>query len=295
MIIGLIPSRLNSKRLKEKPLLKIDGLPIIVHSFKRAKLAKKLDKVIVCTDHKKIVDVVKNNGVAVLTSKKHRNGTERIYEVAKKMKKATFILDIQGDQPLISPRAIDLTVEFHKKNKHFDIVLPSMPIKNQEDNKSLVKTIFSDEGKIIYFSREKVPYNYMSSKVTYYKNLSIISFKPKALEKFFKSKMGKLEKIESIELMRALEIGLNIGTFIINGSDFAVDVNADLLKAINVMPYDKFRKTLLMNKYDLVIFDLDGVLINSKKNMRAAWDVVRQKYAIEKLLKNIPSLWVTLF
>ena len=59
MIIGLIPSRLNSKRLKEKPLLKIDGLPIIVHSFKRAKLAKKLDKVIVCTDHKKIVDVVK--------------------------------------------------------------------------------------------------------------------------------------------------------------------------------------------------------------------------------------------
>ena len=54
--------------------------------------------------------------------------------------------------------------------------------------------------------------------------------------------MGQLEKIESIELMRALEIGLNIGTFIINGSDFAVDVNADLLKAINVMPYDKFRK-----------------------------------------------------
>ena len=243
MIIGLIPSRLNSKRLKEKPLLEIDGLPIIVHSYKRSKLSKKLDDVIVCTDHKKIIDAIKRHGgKAVMTSKKHKNGTERIYEVAKKMKKATFILDIQGDQPLISPRAIDLTVEFHKKNKHFDIVLPSMPIKNQEDNKSLVKTIFSDEGKIIYFSREKVPYNYMSSKVTYYKNLSIISFKPKALEKFFKSKMGKLEKIESIELMRALEIGLNIGTFIINGSDFAVDVNADLLKAINVMPYDKFRK-----------------------------------------------------
>ncbi len=243
MIIGLIPSRLNSKRLKEKPLLNIDGLPIIVHSFKRAKLAKKLDKVIVCTDHKKIIDVVKkNNGEAILTSKKHRNGTERIYEVAKKMRKASLIVDIQGDQPLISPKAIDLTIEFHKKNKKFDIVLPSMPIKDEEDNKSLVKTIFSDNGKIIYFSREKVPYNYTSSKVTYFKNLSIISFKPKALEKFFKSKMGKLEKIESIELMRALEIGLSIGTFVINGSDFAVDVNADLLKAIDVMPYDKFRK-----------------------------------------------------
>ena len=127
-------------------------------------------------------------------------------------------------------------------NKQFDIVLPSMPIKDEEDNKSLVKTIFSKNGKIIYFSREKVPYNYNSKKVTYYKNLSIISFKPKALQKFFNTKIGKLEKIEGIELMRALEIGLNIGTFIINGSDFAVDVNADLLKAINVMPKDKFRK-----------------------------------------------------
>jgi 3-deoxy-manno-octulosonate cytidylyltransferase (CMP-KDO synthetase) len=243
MIIGLIPSRLNSTRLKEKPLLEIDGLPIIVHSFKRAKLAKKLDKVIVCTDHQKIIDVVKkNNGEAILTSKKHKNGTERIYEVAKKMKSASFIIDIQGDQPLINPEAIDLTIEFHKKNKQFDIVLPSMPIRDQEDNKSLVKTIFSKEGKIIYFSRERVPYNYNSNKVIYYKNLSIISFKPDALEKFYKSKMGKLEKIESIELMRALEIGLSIGTFVINGSDFAVDVNADLLKAINVMPKDKFRK-----------------------------------------------------
>ena len=61
MIIGLIPSRLNSKRLKEKPLLNIDGLPIIVHSLKRAQLSKKLDKIFVCTDHKKIVDVVKKN------------------------------------------------------------------------------------------------------------------------------------------------------------------------------------------------------------------------------------------
>ena len=90
MILGLIPSRLNSKRLKEKPLLKIDGLPIIVHTFKRAQLSKKLDDVIVCTDHQKIVDVVRRHGgKAVLTSKKHKNGTERIYEVAKKRNRYT--------------------------------------------------------------------------------------------------------------------------------------------------------------------------------------------------------------
>ena len=86
MILGLIPSRLNSKRLNKKPLLIIDGLPIIVHTFKRALMSKKLDDVVVCCDDEKIRDVViKNGGKAVLTSKKHKNGTERIFEYAKKL------------------------------------------------------------------------------------------------------------------------------------------------------------------------------------------------------------------
>jgi 3-deoxy-manno-octulosonate cytidylyltransferase (CMP-KDO synthetase) len=245
IILGLIPSRLNSKRLKEKPLLDIDGLPIIVHSLKRTLLAKKLDKVIVCTDHKRIINVVKaHGGQAVLTSKKHKNGTERIYEVAKKYKDVKLIIDIQGDQPLISPKFIDETINFHLKHSNYDIVIPSMPIKQYDsDNKSLVKNIFSKDGRIIYFSREKIPFNYKNKKkISYYKNLSVISFKPAALKKFYNSNSGIIEEIESIELLRALEIGLSIGTFVIRGSDFAVDVNADLLKAIDVMPKDKYRK-----------------------------------------------------
>ena len=72
--------------------------------------------------------------------------------------------------------------------------------------------------------------------------MSVVSFKPEALKKYCKSKITKIEKIENIELMRALEIGLNLGTFVIRGSDFAVDVNSDLLRAIDVMPKDKIRK-----------------------------------------------------
>ena len=141
MIIGLIPSRLNSKRLKEKPLLEIDGLPIIVHTFKRAQLSKKLDDVIVCTDHQKIVDVVRGHGgKAILTSKKHRNGTERIYEVAKKIK-ADLIIDIQGDEPLVNQKDIDDVINFHKKNKNFDIVVPSIPVKENVSSRNLVKII----------------------------------------------------------------------------------------------------------------------------------------------------------
>jgi len=243
MIIGLIPSRLNSRRLKEKPLVKIDNLPIVVHAYKRALLSKKLDDVIVCTDHIKIKNVIENvGGKAILTSPKHKNGTERIYEVAKKYKNLELVIDIQGDQPLIDPKAIDKTITFHKKNKHYDIVLPSMPIKHNQDNANLVKATFTKNGKIIYFSRTKTPHDYRKKNITYYKNLSIISFKPKALKKFYHSKMGEIEKIENIELMRALENNLNLGTFIIKGSDFAVDIRSDFLKAIDVMSKDKVRK-----------------------------------------------------
>jgi 3-deoxy-manno-octulosonate cytidylyltransferase (CMP-KDO synthetase) len=243
MILGLIPSRLNSKRLREKPLLKIDELPIIVHAYKRALMSKKLDDLIVCTDHEKIKKTIEDiGGKAILTSPKHKNGTERIYEVAKKFRNLELIIDIQGDQPLIDPISIDKTISFHKKNKKFDIVLPSMPIKHNQDNPSLVKTIFSKKGDILYFSRAKTPFDYKKKNITYYKNLSVISFKPSALKKFFFSEMGTIEKIENIELMRALENNLRLGTFVIEGSDFAVDIQADFFRAVEAMRKDKLRK-----------------------------------------------------
>tara|TARA_Y100001970_G_scaffold76866_1_gene97650 strand:- start:12738 stop:13478 length:741 start_codon:yes stop_codon:yes gene_type:complete len=243
MIIGLIPSRLNSKRLKNKPLLKIDGLPIVVHTFKRAKLSKKLDDVIVCADDEKIVDVVKKHGgKALLTSKNHKNGTERIFEVAKKIKKTKMIIDIQGDEPLVDPKDIDRVIDFHKKNSHFDIVVPCMKANTNINSRNLVKVVFSENGKILYFSRAQVPFDYKDKKINYYRDLSIVSFKPDALKKYSTLKMGIIEKIEGIELIRAIENNLNLGTFIAKGSGFAVDVNQDLMKAIDVMPKDKIRK-----------------------------------------------------
>lgn len=241
MILGLIPSRLNSTRLKKKPLLEIDGLPIIVHTLKRALLSKKLDKVIVCTDHYKIYDVVKKHGgEAIITSSKHVNGTERIAEVAKKFK-TRLVVDIQGDEPLVDPNDIDKVINFHLKNSHYDIVVPSMLTHNPERN-SLVKVIFNEKGKVLYFSRSAVPYDYKKQKIQYYKDLSIVSFKKGALNKFSKLKMSKLEKIEGIELLRALENDISIGTFVSKSTSFSVDVNDDLLKAIDEMPNNPIRK-----------------------------------------------------
>ena len=242
MILGLIPSRLNSTRLKEKPLLNIDGLPIIIHSYKRAKLSNILDDVIVCTDHYKIYDLVKKfGGKACMTSKKHKNGTERIYEVAKK-KKVQLIIDIQGDEPLVSPDSIDRVIKFHKKNKNFDIVVPCIEVKNNISSKNLVKVIFSKKGKVVYFSRSVAPFDYHDKKIKYYKVLSVVSFKPQALRKYNKFRMSRIEKIEGIELLRAIENNIKIGTFVIKTDSFSVDVNEDLQKAIELMPKDRFRK-----------------------------------------------------
>ncbi len=243
MILGLIPSRLNSKRLKHKPLLEIDGLPIIVHTFKRAMLSKKLDKVLVCADDNKIVKTVeKHGGEAILTSKKHKNGTERIAEVSKKFKNAKLIIDIQGDEPLVDPKDIDKVINFHLKNKHFDIVVPCMLAKENVASRNLVKVIFSKNGKVMYFSRAVAPFNFKDQKVKYYRDLSIVSFLPNILKKYSKLKMGFNENVEGIELMRALENDLKVGTFIASNSGFAVDVNQDLMRAISVMPKNKIRK-----------------------------------------------------
>ena len=243
MILGLIPSRLNSKRLKHKPLLEIDGLPIIVHTFKRAMLSKKLDKVVVCADDQKIVNVVKKHGgEAILTSKKYRNGTERIAEVSKKFKNIKLVVDVQGDEPLVDPKDIDRVINFHLKNNKFDIVVPCMQADENFASRNLVKVVFSDSGRILYFSRAVVPFNFKNKKIKYYRDLSIVSFIPKILIKYSKLKMGFLENVEGIELIRALENNISIGTFIAKNSGFAVDVNQDLMRAINVMPTDSIRK-----------------------------------------------------
>ena len=243
MILGLIPSRLNSKRLKHKPLLEIDGLPIIVHTFKRAMLSKKLDKVVVCADDQRIVNVVKKHGgEAILTSKKFRNGTERIAEVSKKFKNIKLVVDVQGDEPLVDPKDIDRVINFHLKNNKFDIVVPCMQADENFASRNLVKVLFSESGRILYFSRAVVPFNFKNKKIKYYRDLSIVSFIPKILIKYSKLKMGFLENVEGIELIRALENNISIGTFIAKNSGFAVDVNQDLMRAINVMPTDSIRK-----------------------------------------------------
>ena len=249
-IIGLIPVRLNSQRLFQKPLLKLSDYPLFVHVYKRAKLSPLLDDVIVCCDDEKIFKEAKNYNVkCILTSKKHRNGTERIYEgYLKNKKKYDFIIDIQGDEPLLDPRHIDLVIKFHIKNPNVDIILPSLKIKSSKDNNSIVKIVKNNKDQVIYLSRSAVPFYYKKKNFFLEKHLSIISFKPESLKTYIKNDMSYLEQIEGIELLRALEIGLKIKSFNLLGDSFSVDVKPDYLLAQKKIKTDKYYK-IYKNKF----------------------------------------------
>ena len=246
-VIGLIPSRIGSTRLPQKALLPINNLPLIIHTYRRAKLSKKLDDVIICCDDEKIFEIAKKfKAKAMLTSTKHRNGTERIYEAYKKIKKRyNLIIDIQGDEPLVSPIHIDKVINFHKKNLEHEIILPVIKMKAYI-NQNLVKVITNKNNEVLYLSRAQVPFELKEKNKFINKHLSVISFKPESLKKFSLSKQTPLEKIEDIELLRALEIGIKIKTIKLQGDSFSVDVMTDYLKAKKKMTSDKFFK--LYNK-----------------------------------------------
>ena len=242
-IVGLIPTRLNSTRLPQKALLPISNIPLVIHTYKRAQLSKKLNDVYICCDDDKIKKVAKRFGAKVImTSKNHKNGTERINEAFEKLKiNFDLVVDIQGDEPLISPYHIDKVVDFHLKNLDYDIILPTLKIK-PTNNTNIIRVLLNCKNEVMYLSRADIPISFKKNKNKSLKHLSIISFKPESLKKFANSRKTYLESIEDIELLRALEIGLRIKSKELTGDSFSVDIYDDYVKADIKMSKDKFFK-----------------------------------------------------
>jgi len=242
-VIGLIPTRLGSTRLPAKALLPIGNLPLIIHTYRRAKLSKLLDDVIICCDNQQTIKVAKKfKAKCVLTSLHHKNGGERIAEYFQKQKtKYDLVLDIQGDEPLISPYHIDDLIRYHKKNQDADIILPTLKVKSP-GNQSIIKVVTNKNKEVMYLSRSTIPFDFKNNNKYFKKHLSIISFKPSALIKFSQTKETFLEKIEGVELLRALEIGLKIKSIDLKGDSFSVDEYEDYLRAKDAMKKDLFYK-----------------------------------------------------
>ena len=241
--IGLIPTRWASRRLPGKSLKLLGGIPVIIHTYRRAMLSKKLNDAYICCDTRKVLNIAKKfNAKAILTSKKHKCGTDRIAEALKKLKKKyDQIVNIQGDEPLIDPKNIDYVISHHRKNRECDIILPNLKTKFSKDP-NVVRLIFNKKKQVIYITRSVTPYQFISKTNYIFKHLSIVSFKPKALIKYTKNKQSKLEKIEDIELLRAIDLGLMIKTFSLKGNSFSIDIKKNLQDARKIINKDKFFK-----------------------------------------------------
>ncbi len=233
MALIVIPARFSSKRFPGKPLVKIFGKEMILHVYERAKKSKLAKEVIVATDDETILNCVKNaNGKAILTSKDIKSGTDRVWEVAKD-KDYEIIVNVQGDEPLISSDVIDRAIIELKNDKNADITTPVKKIENKDDihNPNVVKVAFGENFYALYFSRSPIPYfRDNSNKGEFFKHIGLYCFRKKALEKFVNFKEGKLEKIEKLEQLRALENFLKIKVFITDYESISIDTPEDLSK-----------------------------------------------------------------
>jgi 3-deoxy-manno-octulosonate cytidylyltransferase (CMP-KDO synthetase) len=228
--VGIIPARWSSTRFPGKPLHVIAGKPLLRHVWERSRRAKRLDLVIIATDDMRIAEAAFNWGAEVaLTSPKHRSGTDRAAEVARHAKDFLFVLNIQGDEPLIDPRLLDQFVEKLRSDSSVEIVTAAHPFADPAEAKSphQNKVVVDRNNCALYFSRSIIPYAVNPSGVRYLRHQGIYGFQRDALLRFVQWKPTPLERAESLEQLRALENGVKVHVLITVKGSPGIDTPAD--------------------------------------------------------------------
>lgn len=228
----IIPARYGSSRLEGKPLIEVCGKPIIQWVYEKAQQTKLADIIIVATDDQRIYDVVKSFGGNVeMTSKEHKCGSDRIKEVVMRHPEISFIVNLQGDEPLIKPESIDEVAKNVKEDKLADISTLIRKITPEEaDNPNLVKCVVDNLGFAMYFSRSKIPFERNSGKSDFYGHLGIYGYKREALIKMTEMPQSSYEMSESLEQLRALQNGMKIKTSVVDFIPVGIDTIEDLEK-----------------------------------------------------------------
>jgi 3-deoxy-manno-octulosonate cytidylyltransferase (CMP-KDO synthetase) len=231
--VGIIPARWSSSRFPGKPLHLIAGKPLLLHVWERCRRARKLDSVIIATDDMRIANAAFEWGAEVaLTSRRHQSGTDRIAEVAKKTKQFAFVINIQGDEPLVDPALIDSLVETLRSDRKIDIVTAAHPFENAAEAFSphQVKVIVDLRGNALYFSRFAIPFpRDRSAPVRYLRHQGIYGFRRQTLLQFVKWKPTPLERAESLEQLRALENGVKVHVLVTKHGSPGVDTPQDAI------------------------------------------------------------------
>ena len=217
-VLAVIPARWNSSRFPGKPIALIKGKPMIYLVWKQVIKSKSITDCIVATDDKRISNICKKMDIKVMiTSKKHLTGTDRLYEVSKRIKSDIYV-NIQGDEPLINPKSIDKIIISLKKNlARGYCVCQAYATENglKQDKKNSIGFIaLSSLNDILYASRSIIPFNYDKKKIKLYRTVGLFAFTKKILKKFSRLK-SDLEKKEKLEILRFLENNIKVkGVFV---------------------------------------------------------------------------------
>jgi len=236
----IIPSRMSATRLPGKPLLKINGLSIISHVSKKAEEAN-IGDVIVATEDQQIIEDVKGNGFnAILTSNKHKTGTDRIYEALKKsnIRDVDFIMNLQGDEPAIDIK--DLVSLNHKMvQNNYNLGTLAATIKNKKNLKdeNIVKVITENTLEDNNFPRG-ISFLRKSEQIeNIYHHIGVYCYSKDTLEKFVKLNQSKNEIKNRLEQLRALDNNININVSLAKSSPIGVDTEEDYLALKKIMEY----------------------------------------------------------
>lgn len=228
----IIPARYGSSRLEGKPLIEVCGKPIIQWVYEKAQQAKLADIIIVATDDQRIYDAVKSFGGNVeMTSTEHKCGSDRIKEVVMRHPEISYIVNLQGDEPLIKPESIDEVAKNVKEDKFADISTLIRKITPDEaENPNLVKCVVDNLGFALYFSRSKIPFERNTGKSDFYGHLGIYGYKREALIRMTELPQSAYEMSESLEQLRALQNGMKIKTSVVDFIPVGIDTIEDLEK-----------------------------------------------------------------
>ncbi len=238
----LIPSRLAASRLPGKPLLKIDGLSIISHVFKRAQQSK-IGEVYVCTGDKEIYEnVINNGGKCILTNRDHKTGTDRIYEGFEKLNLfgIDYILNLQGDEPTINVEDIKKLNICATENKS-DLTTLACEISSRKNlnEESVVKVQTEKKLTLKKFSKALKFFRKSSDleSKNIYQHIGIYQYKASILKKFVELNQSKNEKKYRLEQLRALDNQINIDVVLANTAPVGVDTKKDYIEIKKLMEY----------------------------------------------------------
>lgn len=248
--LGIIPARYGSSRFPGKPLASLNGKPLLQHVYERSRRAGRLFDVWVATDDKRIFETVTGfGGRALMTSAEHVSGSDRVAEVAAhpEASGAEIIVNIQGDQPLIDPEALDALVTALDSDPSLDMATLYEPLGSLEDlsDPNVAKVVADRRGDALYFSRSPIPHSWDGSRGTgapgpeglraYRKHVGVYAFRKRFLLEFNRLERGPLEQLEGLEQLRVLEAGRRIRLVPCSGCSVSVETPGDLRRVEAIM------------------------------------------------------------